>query len=83
MTTEILSGTEEFRTLAKDIGYGVWNKTFMTDFPDASPEEKKAAWGEAREQQQELGKEILRRMERKGYKVSMSAAASGSFHRSR
>lgn len=61
---------KEFREAAKQIAYGVWKHNFRIANPQASDEERKKAWDEAREVQVKAGKKALQALQKAGFAVS-------------
>ena len=57
------------RRIGRTIGRGVWEAGYRAEFPDASKEERKAAWEEARKDFTKVGLRALKTLEKTGYEV--------------
>jgi len=52
------------------IGRGVWLAHFKSENPNATPEERKAAWPLVRKQYKKIGMNALKGLEKNGFQVT-------------
>ena len=55
--------------IGRTIGRGVWLASHKAEFPDATKEERKAAWEAARKDFQKIGLKALKTLEKTGFQV--------------
>ena len=53
----------------RTIGRGVWLTGYKAENPDATKEERQAAWNEARKDFTKIGMKALKTLEKTGYQV--------------
>ena len=55
--------------IGRTIGRGVWEAGYRAEFPDATKEERKAAWQDARKDFTKVGMRALKTLEKTGFDV--------------
>ena len=71
-TPELDAETVEHRrrmAIGRTIGRGVWLTGFKAENPDATKEEQRVAWEEARKDFTKIGLKALKTLEKTGYQV--------------
>ena len=58
----------------RTIGRGVWSAGHKAEFPDATKEERNAAWQEARKDFTKIGMKGLKALEKNGFQVTEKPA---------
>jgi hypothetical protein len=60
--------------VGRTIGRGVWLAGYKTEFPNATKEERTAAWQEARKDFTKVGMRALKTLEKNGFQVIQKPA---------
>ena len=55
--------------IGRTIGRGIWLTGYKSEHPDATKEERQAAWNEARKDFTKIGLKALKTLEKTGYQV--------------
>lgn len=61
------------RDAARAIGKAIWSQQHREQHPNATPDERKAAWQASKAAYVALGAKVYRNLARRGYKVEMSS----------
>jgi hypothetical protein len=71
--TEGAAGKE--KPASRAIARVLWQHDFKTANPEATPEQRKEGWAQARTQYVKLGKQVQKRLERAGFVIQAAPGA--------